>query len=98
SWQAGLDVQALNPGQIDGRIVPDVVANASGNTGYFTVVEGQAGIAGGTSAAAPLWAALVARMNQALPDGKTVGYLTPLLYGKSAGGSGAVGARGCNDI
>jgi kumamolisin len=98
SWQAGLDVQPVNPGQMDGRILPDVVANASANTGYFTVVQGQAGIAGGTSAAAPLWAALVARMNESLPNGKTVGYLTPLLYGKSANGSEPVGLQAFNDI
>jgi kumamolisin len=99
SWQAGLDVQSLNPGQIEGRIVPDVVANASAHTGYFTVVDGQAGITGGTSAAAPLWATLVARMNQSLAtSGKKVGYFTPLLYGKSAGGSEPVGLQAFNDI
>lgn len=99
AWQAGLDVQPVNPGQPDGRLVPDVVANASANTGYFTVVGGQAGIEGGTSAAAPLWAALAARMNQALAaSGKTVGYFTPLLYGKPPGVAHTVGSEGCRDI
>jgi len=40
---------------------------------------------GGTSAVAPLWSALIARINQKL--GKPAGYLTPLLYtsiGKSS--------------
>ena len=45
---------------------------------------------GGTSAAAPLWAALIARMNaileQELGTGKRVGYLTPLLYKTDAAG------------
>jgi kumamolisin len=35
-------------------------------------------VIGGTSAVAPLWAALIARLNQEL--GKPVGYVNPLLY------------------
>ncbi len=95
AWQGGLDVAPVNPGQIAGRIVPDVAANASANTGYFVIAGGQQEISGGTSAAAPLWAALVARMNQQLAaSGKRVGYLTPLLYG----GTTPLGRVGCNDI
>ncbi len=94
AWQSGLDIAPVNPGQPAGRIVPDVAANASANTGYFVVAGGQQEISGGTSAAAPLWAALVARMNQQLAaSGKRVGYLTPLLYG-----TGALGKQGFNDI
>ena len=99
AWQSGLDIAPVNPGQVAGRIVPDVAANASANTGYFVVAGGQREISGGTSASAPLWAALVARMNQQLgSSGKRVGYLTPLLYGASAGGAGSLGKLGCNDI
>ena len=99
AWQSGLDVAAVNPGQIVGRITPDVAANASANTGYFTVAQGQAGITGGTSASAPLWAALVARMNESLaPAGKRVGYLTPLLYGPGADGATPLGKAACHDI
>ena len=99
AWQAGLDIAPVNPGQTAGRIVPDVAANASANTGYFVVASGQQEISGGTSASAPLWAALVARMNQQLAaGGKRVGYLTPLLYGAAAGGSVPLGKVGCNDI
>ena len=99
AWQAGLDIAPANPGQKAGRIVPDVAANASANTGYFVVAGGQQEISGGTSASAPLWAALVARMNQQLAaSGKRVGYLTPLLYGAAAGGAGPLGKLGCNDI
>lgn len=99
SWQAGLDVAPVNPGQEAGRIVPDVAANASANTGYFVVAGGQQEISGGTSASAPLWAALVARMNQQLAgSGKRVGYLTPLLYGATTGGATPLGRIGCNDI
>jgi len=39
---------------------------------------------GGTSAAAPLWAALVARLNQGL--GANCGFLNPVLYTKCANG------------
>jgi kumamolisin len=35
-------------------------------------------VIGGTSAVAPLWAALLARLNQAA--GKSAGYINPLLY------------------
>jgi len=100
AWQSGLDIAPVNPGQPAGRIVPDVAANASANTGYFVVAGGQQEISGGTSASAPLWAALVARMNQQLAaaGGKRVGYLTPLLYGAASGGGGPLGKVGCNDI
>jgi kumamolisin len=47
-------------------------------------VDGSATVIGGTSAVAPLWAALLARINQSL--GKDVGYVNPLLY---ASGSAA---------
>ena len=106
AWQSGLDIAPVNPGQLAGRIVPDVSANASANTGYFVVAGAQQEISGGTSAAAPLWAGLLARMNQQLAasgkrpaaSGKRVGYLTPLLYGATPGGTGPLGKQGCNDI
>jgi kumamolisin len=66
------------PGGFVGRGVPDVAGDADPTTGYRVVVDGQATVIGGTSAVAPLWAALVARLNQAL--GSPVGYLTPELY------------------
>jgi kumamolisin len=69
-----------------GRGVPDVAGDADPNSGYRVRVDGQALVIGGTSAVAPLWAGLVALMNQKL--GKPVGYLNPLLYGSLAG-SGA---------
>jgi kumamolisin len=94
SWQT-VDIQSINPGSIEGRVVPDVAADASANTGYWTVVDGQGGVAGGTSAAAPLWASLVARLNASL--GTPVGYLSPLLYGSGANGQ-ALGLSVCRDI
>lgn len=61
-----------------GRGVPDVAGVADPNTGYFTLVDGTWGVVGGTSAVAPMWAALIALLNEEL--GKPVGYLHPVLY------------------
>lgn len=94
-WQT-VSVQSVNPGAIDGRVIPDVAADASANTGYWMVVDGQGGASGGTSASAPLWAALIARINASLGTGKQVGYLTPLLY--QGNNSAGLGATGCKDI
>ena len=94
SWQT-VNIASVNPGSIAGRIVPDVAADASANTGYWTVVDGQGGASGGTSASAPLWAALIALLNASL--GKPVGYLNPLLYQANANGK-TLGQSGCRDI
>ena len=47
-------------------------------TNYFTRVDTAEGASGGTSAVAPLMAALVARLNQAKK--KNAGFLNPFLY------------------
>ena len=95
-WQT-VTIPSVNPGSIDGRVVPDVAADASANTGYWTVVDGQGGVSGGTSAAAPLWAALIARLNGSLGTAISLGFLSPLLYQKAGGGS-PLGSTGCRDI
>ncbi len=61
-----------------GRGVPDVAANASSDTGYLIEADNTRMSMGGTSAAAPLWAALIARLNEVLET--KIGFLTPLLY------------------
>jgi kumamolisin len=66
-----------------GRGLPDVAADADPNTGYQVRVDGQNLVIGGTSAVAPLWAGLLALLNQKLA--KPVGFLNPLLYGSLAG-------------
>ncbi len=66
------------PNGFAGRGVPDVAGDADPETGYNVVVDGQQIVIGGTSAVAPLWAGLVALINQSL--GKNAGYLNPLLY------------------
>ena len=77
------DYQSDLPGSLSGRGVPDVAGDADPNTGYTVRVDGQQMVIGGTSAVAPLWAGLIALLNQQL--GKPVGYFNPVLYGTLAG-------------
>ncbi len=67
-----------------GRGVPDVAAVADPQTGVVIMhVSGQhLEPIGGTSAAAPMWAALIARLNQGL--NARCGFLNQVLYGKFA--------------
>jgi kumamolisin len=79
SWQKSAKVPpSANPGGSAGRGVPDVAGNADPSTGYQVLVDGVPGVVGGTSAVSPLWAGLIARLNQQL--GKPVGYINPSLY------------------
>ena len=80
AWQRGIVPPSVNPGNAVGRGVPDVCGNADPDTGYDIYYGGKAQVVGGTSAVAPLWAGLLARINQKL--GTPVGYFNPLLYGK----------------
>ena len=81
AWQAGAKVPpSANQGGRIGRGVPDVAGDADPITGYDVLVDGKNAVIGGTSAVAPLYAGLVASMNQAI--GRPVGYLNPLLYTK----------------
>jgi kumamolisin len=77
AWQASAEVPRKTNGRT-GRGVPDVAAKADFATGYKTCVGGLDIPMGGTSAAAPLWAALIARLSQR--QRRPVGYLTSLLY------------------
>lgn len=83
AWQSTAQVKKKT--KRSGRGVPDVAAKADLKTGYGIVVGGNYFPMGGTSAAAPLWAALVALLNQRL--GARVGYLTPLLYARRLRGA-----------
>jgi kumamolisin len=65
-------------GNLTMRGVPDVASFADPSRGFSISVGGQEVLVGGTSAAAPLWAGLIACINEKL--GKSVGYLNPLLY------------------
>ena len=73
---------ALAHPTFSGRGVPDVAGDASPQTGYVVRVDGQTSVIGGTSAVAPLWAGLIARLNQQL--GRPVGFLNPFLYSQAS--------------
>jgi kumamolisin len=77
AFQQSIDVPKAPNGFV-GRGVPDVAGNADPETGYNVLVDGQQAVIGGTSAVAPLWAGLLARINESL--GSNVGYINPLLY------------------
>ncbi|WGS53682.1 S53 family peptidase [Paraburkholderia sp. D15] len=89
AWQQGLSSTATDGGAtpLSGRGVPDVAGDASPVTGYSVLIDGSQTVVGGTSAVAPLWAALIARINAA--KGQPAGFVNPKLY-KAAGV--------CNDI
>ncbi len=77
TWQQNANVPAP-AGSAGGRGTPDVAGDAAPGTGYQIQVDGQSEVVGGTSAVAPLWAGLVALLNQKL--GKPVGFLNPQIY------------------
>jgi kumamolisin len=80
SWQADANVPDNVSSHKPGRGVPDVSSLADPETPFIVAQQGGTGGVGGTSAAAPLWASLIARLNATL--GSTpVGYLNPHLYG-----------------
>ena len=78
TYQSSAKVPAQPQTNFAGRGVPDVAGDADPTTGYQILVGGQNQVVGGTSAVAPLWAALVALLNQQL--GTPVGFLNPKLY------------------
>jgi kumamolisin len=94
-YQRGIVKQsAVNPNGGTGRGVPDVAADAAAESGYQVLVDdqwypdqnGSRPPLWGTSAAAPLWAGLIALLNQSL--GTRLGFVNPLLY-KLTASSGA---------
>ena len=75
--------KSANPRGKAGRGVPDVAGNGDSATGYKILVDGASTVVGGTSAVAPLWAALIARLNQA--KSARLGFLQSRLYGLAPG-------------
>jgi kumamolisin len=91
SYQANAKVPvSVNPSRFKGRGVPDIAGDADPATGYRIHVDGRDAVFGGTSAVAPLWAALIALINE--QNGKAVGFVNPALY--TAGVTG----KALNDI
>ncbi len=85
-YQGNIEIP-LNSEQNKGRGVPDVSGNAS--PGYQIYVSDENfQLTGGTSAVAPLWAALFARFNE--QHGDRLGFVNPMLY--------ELKMRGFNDI
>jgi kumamolisin len=78
SYQSSANI----PGNADtgraGRGVPDVAGDANPQTGYTIRVDGSDETIGGTSAVAPLWAGLIALLNQSL--GAPLGFAQARLY------------------
>ena len=94
SWQQQVGVPAPASGPA-GRGVPDVAAVADPRTGYRVRVDGTDLVIGGTSAVAPLWAALAARLAQAL--GRPLGQLALPLYAAATAGKSPAGLRDITD-
>ena len=86
SWQTNISNLAGRGGSASYRNIPDVALTADN----IYVVYGGSGSPtdgyGGTSCAAPLWAGLIALVNQqAAADGLgTVGFINPAIYGIAA--------------
>jgi kumamolisin len=80
-WQAVAQASASGYAVPPARGVPDVAAQQS--PGYYVVMDGVELAMGGTSAVAPMWAALTARINQQI--GVPIGLCAPLFYRQPAG-------------
>jgi kumamolisin len=80
SWQTGLQATTSDgtTTTLTNRGVPDVAGDADPVTGYEVRIDGTDTVIGGTSAVAPLWAGLLARINQLA--GKSAGLIQPQLY------------------
>ena len=82
AWQQGLSATAAGGSSsvLSHRGVPDVAGDADPQTGYQIRVDGETAVFGGTSAVAPLWAGLIARINSS--SGRRSGFINPALYGE----------------
>lgn len=75
----------LPPSVNDGKTrrgVPDVAGAAANTPGYRIILNGQPVVKDGTSAVAPLWAALIAMANA--ERGAPLGFVNPALYSNPA--------------
>ncbi|HTV05727.1 MAG TPA: S53 family peptidase [Acidobacteriaceae bacterium] len=77
AWQDDVRVPP-SPGGKKGRGVPDVAGLADPRYGCEMLIADRTFASAGTSAVAPMWAALIARLNQEL--GQRCGHLHPHLY------------------
>jgi DNA-binding beta-propeller fold protein YncE len=101
SYQAGPGVKSslssgapcAAPTGTDCRELPDVSASADPVHGYVIVYQGEWTSVGGTSAATPLWAGLIALTDVQSGTLASVGFINPALYTLVSGGKKVV-----NDI
>ncbi len=77
AWQQDAHVPNRSRGK-PGRGVPDVAGLADPRYGCEMMIAGRTFTSAGTSSVAPMWAALIARLNQAL--GRRCGHLHPHIY------------------
>ena len=81
SWQANFSKNKH-------RGYPDIAADADLNTGAFVCYDGNNGPLcnpiGGTSLATPLWAGMIADVNELAPV-QPLGFITPMLYEMNTG-------------
>lgn len=84
SWQQAPGIESLPEHGF--RMTPDVAADADPETGVRIVVNGAVQQGGGTSQAAPIWAAITVMLNQYLTanGGHPLGNINPLLYKAAA--------------
>ncbi|HLX71274.1 MAG TPA: PKD domain-containing protein, partial [Verrucomicrobiae bacterium] len=87
-WQTNVNM-SFNNGSTTMRNIPDVALTADNIFVVYTSGRSTQGSVGGTSCAAPLWAAFTALVNQqATASGKgTVGFANPAIYRIGAGPS-----------
>jgi kumamolisin len=84
TWQNGLNITPTSgtATALTMRGTPDVSGDADPETGYNVLIDGTKTVIGGTSAVAPLWAGLIARINAA--NGTPLGLVNPALYATAA--------------
>jgi kumamolisin len=90
SWQVGIPAAPSGLG----RMVPDVASCADPNTGIEIYCQGAATVVGGTSAAAPLWAGLVAACGVRLGSIAPTFYRTPNAFTDITSGSNGAYSAG----
>jgi kumamolisin len=95
-WQ-DVSIKSVNKHSRDGRVVPDITALAGPPMYDLVFQDEKDSVGGGTSASAPVLAALIARINALLHKSKRRRFLTPLLYRKAPQGD-PMGRLVCRDV
>ena len=98
--KAGVNLLSVNTPPAPGRCIPDVAGNAGASTGYLVSQPPGSRVpiapVGGTSAAAPMWAALWACVKTALNPASPTAPLANFVFNDFAYAAG--GTKAFNDI